>query len=312
MFEIRPYQEDLNLKWDEFLGKARNSTFLFSRNYLGYHKDRFKDFSLMFFSKDKLLAVLPSNIDKDTLYSHQGLTYGGLISSDELTTSNCLKLFEELNSFLKSQGIKKVVYKRVPWIYCKRPQEEDLYALFRVCGAKLLSREISTTISLENKLKWSPNRKEGIKKAIKQGVIVEKDNDFKAFWDILEENLRGKYGTKPVHSLKEIELLASRFKDNISLYTAKDKEKTLAGVLLYFTDKVVHTQYISASKEGKSLGAIDLIMDHLLNKELKPIGYFDFGKSTEQSGLYLNENLIFQKEGFGGRGLCYDTYMWEL
>ncbi len=312
MFEIRPYQEDLKPKWDEFLGKARNSTFLFLRNYMDYHKDRFKDFSLMFFSKDKLLAVLPSNINKDTLYSHQGLTYGGLISSDELTTSRCLKLFEELNVFLKAQGIKKVVYKRVPWIYCKRPQEEDLYALFRVCGAKLLSREISTTISLENKLKWSPNRKEGIKKAIKQGVVVEKDNDFKAFWDILEDNLSGKYGTKPVHSLKEIELLASRFKDNISLYTAKDKEKTLAGVLLYFTDKVVHTQYISASKEGKSLGAIDLIMDKLLNEELKPKGYFDFGKSTEQLGLYLNENLIFQKEGFGGRGLCYDTYMWEL
>ncbi len=312
MFEIRPYQEELNLKWDEFLGKARNATFLFSRNYMDYHKDRFKDFSLMFFSQDKLLAVLPSNIVNDTLYSHQGLTYGGLISSDELTTSRCLKLFEELNAFLKAQGIKKVVYKRVPWIYCKRPQEEDLYALFKVCGAKLLSREISTTIFLENKLKWSRNRKEGVSKALKQGVRVEKENDFKAFWKILEDNLSGKYGTKPVHTLKEIELLASRFKDNICLYTAKDKEKTLGGVLLYFTDRVIHTQYISASKEGKSLGAIDLIMDKLLNEELKSIGYFDFGKSTEHGGLYLNENLIFQKEGFGARGLCYDTYMWEI
>ncbi len=312
MFEIIRYKEELKKDWDEFIEKARNSTFLFLRDYLDYHKDRFKDFSLLFYQKGKLLAILPANIENETLYSHQGLTYGGLICSDGLTVKNCLTLFFELNTFLKTQGIKKVIYKRVPWIYNKRPVEEDLYALFRVCGAELFSREISTSIFLEDKIKWSPNRKEGIKKAIKQGIIVEKDSDFKAFWKILEDNLSGKYGVKPVHTLKEIELLACSFKENIILYTAKRKEETLAGVLLYITSRVVHTQYISASKEGKSLGALDLIMDRLLNKELPLKGYFDFGKSTEHGGLYLNENLIFQKEGFGARGLCYDTYMWEL
>ena len=28
-------------------------------------------------------------------------------------------------------------------------------------------------------------------------------------------------------------------------------------------------------------------------------------------GLRHNKHLIFQKEGFGGRGVCYDTYEWE-
>ena len=39
---------------------------------------------------------------------------------------------------------------------------------------------------------------------------------------------------------------------------------------------------------------------------------FDFGVSTEQRGSYLNEGLIFQKEGFGGRAICYDTYAIDL
>ena len=41
--------------------------------------------------------------------------------------------------------------------------------------------------------------------------------------------------------------------------------------------------------------------------------YFDFGRSTENpDGSGLNEPLVFQKEGFGARGLCYDIYEWDL
>ena len=39
---------------------------------------------------------------------------------------------------------------------------------------------------------------------------------------------------------------------------------------------------------------------------------FDFGQSTENSGYILNENLIFQKEGFGGRGVMYNVYEYTI
>lgn len=86
----------------------------------------------------------------------------------------------------------------------------------------------------------------------------------------------------------------------------------LGGSLLYITKQVVHTQYISASVEGKELGALDLLFDYLINKEYTSYPYFDFGQSTESMGTVLNESLIFQKEGFGGRGMCYDIYEYEL
>ena len=40
--------------------------------------------------------------------------------------------------------------------------------------------------------------------------------------------------------------------------------------------------------------------------------YIDFGISTEQGGNILNEGLAFQKEGFGGRGVCYDCWQINL
>ncbi len=36
--------------------------------------------------------------------------------------------------------------------------------------------------------------------------------------------------------------------------------------------------------------------------------YFDFGISTGQEGKYLNEGLIAQKEGFGGRVVVQQTW----
>ena len=61
------------------MSKGKNSTFLFQRDFMDYHSDRFMDHSLLVFKDEKLIAVLPGNQVDNTVYSHQGLTYGGLI-----------------------------------------------------------------------------------------------------------------------------------------------------------------------------------------------------------------------------------------
>jgi len=73
----------------------------------------------------------------------------------------------------------------------------------------------------------------------------------------------------------------------------------------------VHTQYISASPEGKQMGALDLLFHHLINETNWSQPYFDFGTSARAEGNELNEPLIFQKHGFGGRTVCYDWYEYE-
>lgn len=310
--EIRRYRREDKELWNSFVSKARNATFLFDRNYMDYHADRFDDNSFMFYHKGKLKAVLPANVAGDTLYSHQGLTYGGLLLDKKATVEDVLECFDSLNSWLRENGISKVVYKALPWIYQQYPSEEDLYALTWKCKAQLISRNIASTIVIDNKLKFAESRKSGIRKALSLNIEVGESNDVDGFWHVLEDNLGNRYNAKPVHTASEMKLLMSRFPNNIKLYVVKMNGEIVGGTLIYVTPQVVHTQYISASVEGKKHGALDLLFDYIINKVYANCRYFDFGKSTEQGGAYLNEPLIFQKEGFGGRGVCYDWYQWEL
>ena len=310
--EIRRYRREDKELWNSFVSKARNATFLFDRNYMDYHADRFDDNSFMFYHKGKLKAVLPANVAGDTLYSHQGLTYGGLLLDKKATVEDVLECFDSLNSWLRENGISKVVYKALPWIYQQYPSEEDLYALTWKCKAQLISRDISSSIVIDNKLKFAESRKSGIRKALSLNIEVGESNDVDGFWHVLEDNLGNRYNAKPVHTASEMKLLMSRFPNTIKLYVAKMNGEIVGGTLIYVTPQVVHTQYISASVEGKKHGALDLLFDYIINKVYANCRYFDFGKSTEQGGAYLNEPLIFQKEGFGGRGVCYDWYQWEL
>lgn len=310
--EIRRYRREDKELWNSFVSKARNATFLFDRNYMDYHADRFDDNSFMFYHKGKLKAVLPANVAGDTLYSHQGLTYGGLLLDKKATVEDVLECFDSLNSWLRKNGISKVVYKALPWIYQQYPSQEDLYALTWKCKAQLISRDIASTIVVDNKLKFAESRKSGIRKALSLNIEVGESNGVDGFWHVLEDNLGNRYNAKPVHTASEMKLLMSRFPNNIKLYVAKMNGEIVGGTLIYVTPQVVHTQYISASVEGKKHGALDLLFDYIINKVYANCRYFDFGKSTEQGGAYLNEPLIFQKEGFGGRGVCYDWYQWEL
>lgn len=310
--EIRRYRREDKELWNSFVSKARNATFLFDRNYMDYHADRFDDNSFMFYHKGKLKAVLPANVAGDTLYSHQGLTYGGLLLDKKATVEDVLECFDSLNSWLRENGISKVVYKALPWIYQQYPSQEDLYALTWKCKAQLISRDIASTIVVDNKLKFAESRKSGIRKALSLNIEVGESNDVDGFWHVLEDNLGNRYNAKPVHTVSEMKLLMSRFPNSIKLYVAKMNGEIVGGTLIYVTPQVVHTQYISASVEGKKHGALDLLFDYIINKVYANCRYFDFGKSTEQGGAYLNEPLIFQKEGFGGRGVCYDWYQWEL
>ena len=113
MFDIRQYTDNDtdSTAWNDFVALSKQGTFLFDRHYMDYHRDRFSDYSLLFYKKGKLYALLPANIDGDTLWSHQGLTYGGLITNTHATTAEVCTLFEELNAYLHDHGIRHVVYK---------------------------------------------------------------------------------------------------------------------------------------------------------------------------------------------------------
>lgn len=276
-----------------------------------YHADRFTDHSLLVYERERLRAVLPASVVEDTVSSHGGLTYGGVVCTSDMGTPFMLEIFAQLRAFLESAGVRKLVYKPVPHIYHRVPAEEDLYALFRQ-GAQLVRRDVSSTIAMDGRIPYSKGRKWSVKKARGLGLEVARSFDFACFMALEEDNLGRKYGVKPTHSPQEIELLADRFAENIKLFTAAKEGTVLAGVIVYEASNVAHAQYIAATDEGRELGAPDLVLDFLITEYYTDKRYFDFGISTEQAGRYLNIGLTQNKESYGASATVYDTYEWDI
>lgn len=312
MIEAQRYTPQMCDEWNAFVARARNATFLFNRGYMDYHSDRFTDHSIVFRRKGNIRALLPLNIKDTTVWSHQGLTYGGLLVDEKATVEDVIEMFSLANNLLRECGVKKVIYKAIPWIYHRLPTEEDLYAMTWLCKAHLLSRDISSTIAMSERPRFTESRKSGIRKALAAGITIEETSDISGFWEVLDGNLCSRYNAHPVHTAEEMQLLKSRFPNNIRLHVARLNGTIVGGTVVYVMSDIVHTQYISASPEGKAHGALDLLFHQIINNEYANCRYLDFGKSTEQGGAYLNAPLIFQKQGFGGRGVCYDSYEWEL
>lgn len=311
MIEIYKYSPDIKSLWDNFINNSRNGTFLFLRDYMDYHSDRYNDCSFIFMKKGEIIAVVPGNIDGHVYYSHQGLTYGGIISSFNVKISDIGEIFNFLNKRLKELGIKEVIYKPVPFIYHQSPSQEDLYLLFRI-GARKTGCNISSVICKTPEIEFSQLRKRGIRRGLREGVIISGSDKYDLFWQILNENLDRKHKSKPVHSIDEIILLKNRFPANIKLFMAYVKNQPVAGVVVYIMPKVVRVQYISSNEDGKKAGALDFLFDELINNVFSSVPYFDLGTSNENGGHYLNEKLVFQKEGFGGRGVVYEIYSYNI
>lgn len=305
---VRFYERADRALWDDFVRKAKNRHFFFLRDYMEYHEARFEDASVLVYDeKDRLLALLPLSRHAETAISHGGLTFGGFLAGERMSTEAMVDLFGEVCSFLGEHGMRTLLYKCMPWIYHRYPAEEDLYALF-VHGARLVRRDVSSTIFLPQRYSYRKGRACEVKKGHKNGMVLQESHDYAAFIDLLCEVLQERHGAVPVHTAEELELLAGRFPDNIKLYAAQKDGAMLAGTVIFDNGATVHTQYMMNTARGRTMGALDALIDHLLTEVYDGRRYFDFGISNEDGGRYLNRGLAAQKEGFGGRAVVHDFY----
>lgn len=313
--QVIPYAESLYDSWNVTIDQSKNGTFLFHRDFMDYHKERFVDCSLLFQDKKTVIAVLPACWESNTkiVSSHAGLTYGGLILHRQITAMQVWECLQLAVAYYKQRyGAVSFIYKSVPYIYHTYPAQEELYALYKI-GATLAARSLSSTIVLPSLLPMRSLRVRGVKKALKAGWIVRRvcpgTDSIQPLWNILEKELKLRHHTHPVHTADEMETLWRRFPENIAIYVVEDEQRKLyGGTVLFKSANVVHVQYITSTEVGRNNGALDLLFCTLIQEMDWKVPYFDFGISTEQGGQILNEGLLFQKEGFGARGVCYDIY----
>lgn len=309
---IEVYKDSQRDEWDEFVRMSKNGTFLFFQSYIGYHRDRFVDHSLLIRDdKDHLIALLPANRSRDVLISHEGLTYGGFITDERMRVTVMLEVIASTVSYLKEQKYAKLIYKAIPHIYHCVPAEEDSYALFRH-GAVLYRRDVTTTLLPSQQLRLQERRERSTRRARAAGLHCGPSSDYEQFWQLLEQNLWAVHKLKPVHTAAEIQHLQRSFPENIKLFCSFLGNEIVAGTVIYESDNVAHSQYSAISELGRTMGALDLLFFDLITRVYKDKRYFDFGVSTEDEGRYLNSGLADFKEGFGGRTVTHDFYELDL
>src|SRR5262245_16562861 len=162
---VERYTDVRAATWDAYVRMSRNGTFLFERGYMDYHRDRFPDHSLLVRDPDgKLIAVLPAHAGGDTVGSHNGLSYGGLVIGPDMKTPLFLGAFEAVVIALRDAGFAGLEYKTVPHIYHRQPAEDDRYALF-LLGAHLIRRDLLSVVNRDDRLPYQQRRARGLKKA---------------------------------------------------------------------------------------------------------------------------------------------------
>ena len=274
-----------------------------------YHNDRFHDCSLLVFKNNSLKALLPANRVGEMLYSHQGLTFGGLLLQPNVNFEQVNEILKAIIDFLIQNGIRQFYVKTLPTFYSKSATNELTY-LFQNRGARLISTNMVFAIDYANPLSIHKTKLKHYRRNKEVGFIIKENNGFSLFWnEVLQPRLRSKFDTKPVHTLKEMELLKNRFPENIRQFDIFLDNKILAGITIFENELVVKSQYGATTKEGEKLRALDYLFIHLIEHyQEKGKRFFSMGTVMDNSfDIGYNAGLLKQKEELG----C-DLYLQEI
>jgi hypothetical protein len=311
IYEVRRYNPQLKGNWDDLVRRAKNGNFLFFRDYMDYHRDKFEDHSLMFYRDGNLLSCLPANIaEKTTLHSHQGLTYGGLLMHPKNRLEDVRSFMWLLVAYLREQSVDGLVYNPAPYIYHRLPAEEDLVALSEV-GARIIATKAICAVRIDSGATLSYNRKRDVTRFRKSGMSVAQSYDFADFMRLCEANLRERFNANPVHAPMVMQSLADNFPNHIKLYAVSHQSRMIAGAIIYLNSGCAKLQYIAYNDIGKEVGAVAAVYDHILKLILQPNTWLEFGHSITPAGKFA-KGVHEYKESFGARTIQRRTYFLDL
>ncbi|MEM6297188.1 MAG: hypothetical protein AAF740_00700 [Bacteroidota bacterium] len=311
---IRPYTDADKEHWDTFVAATKNAHFLFFRDFMEYHKDRFVDASQMVFdTKGKLTALLVANQKEEVLYAHQGLTFGGVLWQSSLKLKAFFEMMDALIVHLCELGFRKWIY-RVPPRYQQSVSCDELQTALFYLGATRIKTELCSVIDLTN-FKWSRSKQYAIRKAQKESIRIRKLPDWTLFEPMLRTRLQSRYGISPVHTKEEMLYLMTQFPENISVYGAFYEDELLAGVTLFDNhfSGCVHAQYITSKSHPLQTKALDLLFsERILAAKTEEKRYFSLGISSEDQGNRINAGLTHWKERWGAAPFLHETYQIDL
>ncbi|WP_094606551.1 hypothetical protein SPSIL_056940 [Sporomusa silvacetica DSM 10669] len=323
MLKIEVYNQSHQKDWDNFIGTSRNGTFMQQRTFLNYHPPgRFIDCSLMVYNfHGNLIAVIPAaqkiEGQKKIFFSYPGASHGGIIVDQKFGTCEAMALVPLLTEYCKSNNFNAIQIKMVPRIYHFWPSDEIDFAL-RYYGFSISTTELATALPIKELANASDHLIEStqrnIRKSQRLGVTIEESNDLTTYWSILTDNLKQKHNAEPTHTLAEITDLTNRYPQSIKLFAAFLQEEMVSGVVVFLLNsRVINCFYIASNNKYQNLRSLELLFYKLISWGMeKGYDYLDWGISTENKGLVINQGLFEFKEKFGGRGILRESYYLDL
>lgn len=320
MFELVPYTDDWSKSWDTFIrDESRNGTIFHEREFLAYHPpSRFEDASCLFIEnkgQTRLIrGVFPAALVDGAVISHPGSSYGGLLYGSSIKTPEVLGMLEQLFSHAKNLGASALEMRLAENLIYALPPDQELSFLLWHRGAQLKVRELGSCVVLQqgdwkdwarDSYAWS------VSKASRSGVQVSSEIPLEQIYPLVEKNLAGRYGKKPVHSLDELNDLKRRFPEQLKAWTASLDGKPIATVVVFEANKsVTHSFYIAQDYDYSKYNALYYVFDRLLTfyKE-KGFRYFNFGISSRSD--WIKWGILAFKEGVGGRAVFRETWRIE-
>lgn len=301
------YSPDLIKDWGRVLQKATNATLMHEREFLAYHpSDKFQDCSVILYENSKPMAVFAAHKEGEMVYSHQGLSYAGLIQVP-CSFDQKIEQFKALMKYFESLGLSHLQIKETPAFY-NSTREEAMDYIMHLTNAKITQMELSLTINLPLAVK-NKGRKANIKQASRQDLIITESNEVKSFWEaLLLPNLQNRYRKLPTHSHEEMAFLMDRFPGKIRQFNVFKDGLMVAGATVYFSKNCMHTQYLASNSKGRKLHALDALVNYLATTFSEKYSFLDFGHSNENQGQKINKDLFRWKESFGANSFVHRHY----
>jgi len=282
--------------WNAFIAQAVNGTFLFHRDFMEYHSDRFVDSSLLVYDHNTLVCCVPGNKSGKTFYSHQGLTYGGFILSEN--TTQLETIIYAVLKHLQAQQFTRLVFNMQLAFY--NPFATVINEILLSQNFEITRKLCNMQLHLAAPLKISNKKTAGYRNGLFDDLSLRIEHDFSRFWkEVLVPQLAARHEVKPVHTLEEITLLAAHFPANIKQYNVYREQVLLAGVTFFLHGDIAKSQYAATAPAGRALNAMDFLYIEAM-QDLKDAGYaiLDYGPVNERDGT-INRGVQRFKEELG-------------
>jgi len=297
------YEKNHEQAWNNFVEKV-DFPFFFNRKYMEYHEDRFKDYSLLLIKNEIILALLPANIFENQIYSHQGLTFGGLICNKNIPLKIYFEYWQHILNFLKNNHIQALNLRAQPSFVIFDDRQQSILNLI---GATLVKNQNNVIVDNTSLNTLHLRKKRNLKKSVNISFKIEKKETINDFWKILSNVLQVKHNKKPVHTVEEINFLMNNFPKNILHYVISVDNKICAGIILFKysnQSNIFHIQYMAANDFAHKFSLLDRLIVEIFT--IYPQSVFSFGISDVENDI--NWGLLQWKMEFGGRIVQQASY----